>query len=171
MSLQAPSLPDLRREVHNAARRARVASRVLALLPTVAKDQALQSAAEALAAHVDLIPAANAADGQVAGLPDPVGEVLRGSPLPNGLLLREQRVPLGVVGMIYEGRPNVTVDAFGLALKSGNAVLLRGSASAAKSNQVLVEVLRASLVSEDLPAASVQLLPATDRSTVTHLIQ
>ena len=202
MSLQAPALPDLRREVHNAARRARVASRVLALLPTVAKDQALQSAAEAIAAHVDLILAANAEDlkaaraagtptamldrlaldskrvggiaaglRQVAGLPDPVGEVLRGYTLPNGLLLREQRVPLGVVGMIYEGRPNVTVDAFGLALKSGNAVLLRGSASAAKSNQVLVEVLRASLVSEDLPADSVQLLSAADRSTVTHLIQ
>jgi glutamate-5-semialdehyde dehydrogenase len=202
MSLQAPSLPDLRREVHNAARRARVASRVLALLPTVAKDEALQSAAEAIAAHVDLILAANAEDlkaaraagtptamldrlaldskrvagiaaglRQVAGLPDPVGEVLRGYTLPNGLLLREQRVPLGVVGMIYEGRPNVTVDAFGLALKSGNAVLLRGSSSAARSNQVLVEVLRASLVSEDLPADSVQLLPAADRSTVTHLIQ
>jgi glutamate-5-semialdehyde dehydrogenase len=202
MSLQAPALPDLRREVHNAARRARVASRVLALLPTVAKDQALQSAAEAIAAHVDLILAANAEDlkaaraagtptamldrlaldskrvggiaaglRQVAGLPDPVGEVLRGYTLPNGLLLREQRVPLGVVGMIYEGRPNVTVDAFGLALKSGNAVLLRGSSSAARSNQVLVEVLRASLVSEDLPADSVQLLPAADRSTVTHLIQ
>jgi glutamate-5-semialdehyde dehydrogenase len=202
MSLQAPALPDLRREVHNAARRARVASRVLALLPTVAKDEALQSAAEAIAAHVDLILAANAEDlkaaravgtptamldrlaldskrvdgiaaglRQVAGLPDPVGEVLRGYTLPNGLLLREQRVPLGVVGMIYEGRPNVTADAFGLALKSGNAVLLRGSASATRSNQVLVEVLRASLVSEDLPADSVQLLPATDRSTVTHLIQ
>ncbi len=202
MSLQAPALPDSRREVHNAARRARVASRVLALLPTVAKDQALQSAAEAIAAHVDLILAANAEDlkaaraagtptamldrlaldskrvagiaaglRQVAGLPDPVGEVLRGYTLPNGLLLREQRVPLGVVGMIYEGRPNVTVDAFGLALKSGNAVLLRGSSSAARSNQVLVEVLRASLVSEDLPADSVQLLPAADRSTVTHLIQ
>jgi glutamate-5-semialdehyde dehydrogenase len=202
MSLQAASLPDLRRDVHNAARRARVASRVLALLPTVAKDQALRSAAEAIAAHVDLILAANVEDlkaareagtptamldrlaldskrvdgiaaglRQVAGLPDPVGEVLRGYTLPNGLQLRQQRVPLGVVGMIYEGRPNVTVDAFGLALKSGNAVLLRGSSSAARSNQVLVEVLRASLVSEDLPADSVQLLSAADRSTVTHLIQ
>jgi glutamate-5-semialdehyde dehydrogenase len=202
MSLQAPSRPDSRREVHNAARRARVASRVLALLPTVAKDQALHSAAEAVAANAGQILAANAEDlkaaravgtskamldrlalnservdgiaaglRQVAGLPDPVGEVLRGYTLPNGLQLREQRVPLGVLGIIYEGRPNVTVDAFGLALKSGNAVLLRGSSSASKSNQALVEVLRASLVSEDLPADAVQLISADDRSTVTHLIQ
>src|ERR1700753_2761037 len=169
MSLQAPSLPDLRREVHNAARRARVASRVLALLPTAAKDEALQSAAEAIAAHVDLILAANAEDlkaaraagtptamldrlaldpqrvggiaaglRQVAGLPDPVGEVLRGYTLPNGLLLRQQRVPLGVIGMIYEGRPNVNVDDFGVALQSRNAGVLRGSASAAKSNEAAV---------------------------------
>ena len=202
MSLQAPSLPDLRREVHNAARRARVAARVLALLPTAAKDAALQSAADAVGAQAKQILAANADDleaaraagtatamldrlalnpqridgiaaglRQVAGLPDPVGEVLRGYTLPNGLQLRQQRVPLGVIGMIYEGRPNVTVDAFGLALKSGNAVLLRGSSSAAKSNQALVDVLRASLVSEDLPADAVQLLAAADRSTVTHLIQ
>jgi glutamate-5-semialdehyde dehydrogenase len=202
MSLQAPSRPDLRQEVHNAARRARAASRALALLPTVAKDQALHSAAEAITASTRLILAANAEDlkaaraagtpnamldrlaldpervdgiaaglRQVAGLPDPVGEVLRGYTLPNGLQLRQQRVPLGVVGIIYEGRPNVTVDAFGLALKSGNAVLLRGSSSAARSNQALVEVLRASLVSEDLPADAVQLISADDRSTVTHLIQ
>jgi glutamate-5-semialdehyde dehydrogenase len=202
MSLQAPTRPDLRREVHDAARRARVAARALALLPTVAKDAALQSAAAAVAAHTERILAANAEDldaaraagtpaamldrlaldpkridgiaaglRQVAGLPDPVGEVLRGYTLPNGLHLRQQRVPLGVVGMIYEGRPNVTVDAFGLALKSGNAVLLRGSSSAAKSNQALVDVLRASLISEDLPADAVQLLSSADRSTVTHLIQ
>ncbi len=202
MSLQAPTRPDLRREVHNAARRARVAARALALLPTVAKDAALQSAADAIGAHTERILAANAEDldaaraagtptamldrlaldskridgiaaglRQVAGLPDPVGEVLRGYTLPNGLHLRQQRVPLGVIGMIYEGRPNVTVDAFGLALKSGNAVLLRGSSSAAKSNQALVDVLRGSLISEDLPADAVQLLSAADRSTVTHLIQ
>jgi len=188
--------------VHNAARRARVASRTLALLPTVAKDQALKSAAEAVVANTEQILAANAEDlklardagtpnamldrlaldakrvsgiaaglRQVAGLPDPVGEVLRGYTLPNGLQLREQRVPLGVIGIIYEGRPNVTVDAFGLALKSGNAVLLRGSSSASKSNQALVDVLRSSLASEDLPADAVQLLSADDRSTVTHLIQ
>src|SRR6516164_4120476 len=202
MSVQAPTQPDLRREVHNAARRARVAARALALLPTAAKDAALRSAAEAIGAHTDQILAANAEDlnaaraaqtptamldrlaldpkrvdgiaaglRQVAGLPDPVGEVLRGYTLPNGLALRQQRVPLGVVGMVYEGRPNVTVDAFGLALKSGNAALLRGSASAAKSNEALVSVLRAALRSEDLPADAVQLLSAADRSTVTHLIQ
>jgi glutamate-5-semialdehyde dehydrogenase len=202
MSLQAPSRPDLRQEVHNAARRARIASRALALLPTVAKDQALKSAAAAIVANTEQILAANAEDlkaaravgtteamldrlalnatrvegiaaglSQVAGLPDPLGEVLRGYTLPNGLQLRQQRVPLGVIGMIYEGRPNVTVDAFGLALKSGNAVLLRGSSSAWHSNQALVEVLRASLRSEDLPADAVQLISADDRSTVTHLIQ
>lgn len=108
---------------------------------------------------------------QVAGLPDPVGEVLRGSTLPNGLQLRQQRVPLGVVGIVYEGRPNVTVDAFGLTLKSGNAVLLRGSSSAARSNAALVWALREALVAEGLPADAVQLLPSEDRSTVTHLIQ
>jgi glutamate-5-semialdehyde dehydrogenase len=108
---------------------------------------------------------------QVAGLPDPVGEVLRGRTLPNGLALRQQRVPLGVVGIVYEGRPNVTVDAFGLTLKSGNAVLLRGSSSAARSNQALVSVLRAALAAEGLPADAVQLLPSEDRASVTHLIQ
>ena len=202
MSVHAPSAPDLRQQVHDAARRARVAARVLASLPTVAKDQALHVAAEAIVAHAAQLLAANAEDldaaravntpaamidrlaldpkriegisaglRQVAGLPDPVGEVLRGYTLPNGLALRQQRVPLGVVGMVYEGRPNVTVDAFGLALKSGNAALLRGSASAAKSNQALVDVLRAALLAEDLPADAVQLLSAADRSTVTHLIQ
>jgi glutamate-5-semialdehyde dehydrogenase len=202
MSVHAPSAPDLRQQVHQAARRARVAARVLASLPTVAKEQALLVAAKAIVANTDQILAANAEDlnaaraaqtptamldrlaldpkrvdgiaaglRQVAGLPDPVGEVLRGYTLPNGLALRQQRVPLGVVGMVYEGRPNVTVDAFGLTLKSGNAALLRGSASAAKSNEALVSVLRAALVSEDLPADAVQLLSAADRSTVTHLIQ
>lgn len=108
---------------------------------------------------------------QVAGLPDPIGQVLRGSTLPNGLQIRQQRVPLGVVGIVYEGRPNVTVDAFGLTFKSGNAVLLRGSLSAAQSNAALVAVLRGALEAEGLPADAVQLLPSTDRSSVTHLIQ
>ncbi|APB00796.1 glutamate-5-semialdehyde dehydrogenase [Nocardia seriolae] len=108
---------------------------------------------------------------QVAGLPDPVGDVVRGSTLPNGLEIRQVRVPLGVVGMVYEARPNVTVDAFGLALKSGNAALLRGSSSAARSNAALVEVLREALETQGIPADAVQLLPSEDRSSVTHLIQ
>ncbi|MCH9666832.1 MAG: glutamate-5-semialdehyde dehydrogenase [Actinomycetia bacterium] len=113
------------------------------------------------------------ADGlrQVAGLPDPIGEVLRGQTLPNGLQLRQQRVPLGVIGIVYEGRPNVTVDAFGLTLKSGNAVLLRGSSSASKSNAALVTALRAALAVENLDSDAVQLLPSADRASVTHLIQ
>jgi glutamate-5-semialdehyde dehydrogenase len=108
---------------------------------------------------------------QVAGLPDPIGEVLRGRTLPNGLQLRQQRVPLGVVGIVYEGRPNVTVDAFGLTLKSGNAVLLRGSSSAARSSEALVKALRAALSNEGLTRDAVQLLPSDDRASVTHLIQ
>ncbi|GAB2691384.1 glutamate-5-semialdehyde dehydrogenase [Nocardia thraciensis] len=108
---------------------------------------------------------------QVAGLPDPVGVVVRGSTLPNGLDIRQVRVPLGVVGMVYEARPNVTVDAFGLALKSGNAALLRGSSSAAHSNAALVAVLREALAAQGLPEDAAQLLPSEDRSSVTHLIQ
>ena len=75
---------------------------------------------------------------EVAGLPDPVGEVLRGSTLANGLELRQVRVPFGVVGIIYEARPNVTADAAGICLKSGNAVLLRGSSSARRTNAAIV---------------------------------
>ena len=83
---------------------------------------------------------------ELAALPDPVGEVVRGQTLPNGLRMRQVRVPMGVVGMIYEARPNVTVDAAGLALKSGNAVILRGGSAAAASNEVIVDVLSQALV-------------------------
>src|SRR5688572_8488513 len=88
---------------------------------------------------------------QVAGLPDPVGEVVRGSTLANGLELRQVRVPFGVVGIIYEARPNVTADAAGICLKSGNAVLLRGSSSALRSNAAIVTALRAALLAAGLP--------------------
>lgn len=108
---------------------------------------------------------------QVASLPDPIGDVIAGKTLPNGMQLRQVRVPLGVVGMVYEARPNVTVDAFGIALKSGNAALLRGSSSAASSNAELVRILRETLTTADLPADAVQLLPSEDRSSVTHLIR
>lgn len=93
---------------------------------------------------------------ELAGLPDPVGEVVRGSTLPNGLRLRQVRVPMGVVGMIYEARPNVTVDAAGLSLKSGNAVVLRGGAAAAESNGAIIEVLQRALESQGLPPKLVQ---------------
>jgi glutamate-5-semialdehyde dehydrogenase len=107
----------------------------------------------------------------VAGLPDPVGEVVRGSTLPNGLDLRQVRVPLGVVGIIYEARPNVTVDAAALCLKSGNAVLLRGSSSAYASNTKLVEVLRDAVGGAELPPDAVQLVPGEGRDAVRELMR
>ena len=103
-------------------------------------------------------------------LPDPVGEVVRGSVLPNGVRMTQLRVPLGVVAIVYEARPNVTVDAAGIALKSGNAVLLRGSASAYASNRTLVKLLSRAAVDAGLPADVVQLAPGTDRESVKHLM-
>ncbi|WFN91734.1 glutamate-5-semialdehyde dehydrogenase [Gordonia sihwensis] len=108
---------------------------------------------------------------QVAALPDPIGEVLAGKTLPNGLELRQVRVPLGVVGFVYEARPNVTVDGFGISFKSGNAVLLRGSSSAAASNAALVEVLRGVLRDHQIDPNAVSLLPSESRESVTALIQ
>ncbi|MGB3696243.1 MAG: glutamate-5-semialdehyde dehydrogenase [Gordonia sp. (in: high G+C Gram-positive bacteria)] len=108
---------------------------------------------------------------QVAGLPDPVGEVLAGKTLPNGLGLRQVRVPLGVVGFVYEARPNVTVDGFGISFKSGNAVLLRGSSSAASSNAALVTLLREVLAEHHVDPNAVSLLPSDTRESVTALIQ
>jgi glutamate-5-semialdehyde dehydrogenase len=108
---------------------------------------------------------------QVAGLPDPVGEVVRGSVLPGGLELRQLRVPLGVIGIVYEARPNVTADAAGLCLKAGNAVLLRGSSSAARSNAAIVAVLRDALSDAGLPADAVQLVDAASRDSVKELMR
>jgi glutamate-5-semialdehyde dehydrogenase len=106
----------------------------------------------------------------VAALPDPVGEVVRGYTRPNGLEIRQIRVPFGVIGMVYEARPNVTVDAAGLALKSGNAALLRGSGSAYESNRSLVEVLATAAEKAGLPRDAVQLVPGTDRASVGYLL-
>ena len=115
---------------------------------------------------------AGIADGlrQVAGLQDPVGQILEGKNMDNGIQMRKVRVPLGVMGMVYEARPNVTVDAFGLALKSGNVPLLRGSKSARKSNEKLVEILQNTLEKFDLPREGVQLLPCETRDSVQDLI-
>ncbi|MEV4168900.1 glutamate-5-semialdehyde dehydrogenase [Nonomuraea sp. NPDC049709] len=108
---------------------------------------------------------------QVADLPDPVGEVVRGGTLPNGLELRQLRVPLGVIGIIYEGRPNVTVDAAALCLKSGNAVLLRGSSSAYSSNTALVGIMQDALEGTEVPAGAVQLVPGQSRDSVKELMR
>ncbi|AKT51579.1 glutamate-5-semialdehyde dehydrogenase [Arsenicicoccus sp. oral taxon 190] len=106
----------------------------------------------------------------VAGLPDPVGDVVRGSTSPTGLQVRQVRVPMGVVGMIYEARPNVTVDAAGLALKSGNAAILRGGSAAEHTNRVLVAVMRRALATLDITPDAVQLLDAPGRDAVRALM-
>jgi glutamate-5-semialdehyde dehydrogenase len=95
---------------------------------------------------------------ELAALPDPVGDVVRGWTNANGIQVRQVRVPFGVVGIIYEARPNVTADAGGICLKSGNAALLRGSSSAAESNAAVVEALQAGLVDAGLPAEAIQLV-------------
>ncbi len=107
----------------------------------------------------------------VAGLPDPVGEVIGGWRLPNGLEITKVRVPLGVVGIIYESRPNVTVDAAGLCLKAGNAVVLRGGSDAIDSNIALVKVVNEAGRAEGLPAGAVEIVETTDRQAAAQLMQ
>ncbi len=185
-------------EVLATARKAREAAALLAPMTRAAKDAALLAMADALEAATAEVLAANAADvsrdpdnplvdrlrldegrvaamadglRQVAKLPDPVGEVVRGSTLPNGLTLRQVRVPMGVVGIIYEARPNVTVDAAGLCLKSGNAVLLRGSSSARDSNAALVAILAESAQKSGLPDGCVQMVPGHDHESAKHLMR
>jgi glutamate-5-semialdehyde dehydrogenase len=106
----------------------------------------------------------------VAALPDPVGTITGGWRVPNGLEIVETRVPLGVIGVIYEGRPNVTTDAAALALKSGNAIVLRGSRIAARSNEVLGEVVASAIAGAGVPPAAVTML-GTDRDEMLRLIQ
>jgi glutamate-5-semialdehyde dehydrogenase len=106
---------------------------------------------------------------KIAALPDPVGEVIDGQTLPNGLQLRRVRVPLGVVAVVYEARPNVTIDAAALCLKSGNAVVLRGSSSAMHSNAVLAGVASRAAVAAGLPQAAISLVGGGDRDELTQL--
>ncbi|MCI1987422.1 MAG: glutamate-5-semialdehyde dehydrogenase [Lactobacillus sp.] len=163
------------------------AAKTLAQLDNATKNRALNAMADALVAQEETILAANAQDmaaaqakeskftdrllltpariadmatglRQVAGLADPTAHADQAWRNEAGLLIIQQRVPLGVVGMIYEARPNVTVDAAGLTLKSGNAVILRGGREALASNQALAQVLQQALVAVDLPAAAVQLI-------------
>jgi len=112
------------------------------------------------------------ADGlrQVAALPDPVGNVLDGKTLPNGLSITKVRVPIGVIGIIYEARPNVTADAAGLCLKSGNAVILKGGSEAMESNKTVAAVLSEAAVKTGMPEGAIQFIDTTDRQAVQDLI-
>jgi glutamate-5-semialdehyde dehydrogenase len=195
-------MAGMKEQVHEAARRARLAATTLAGLPRSAKDAALLASADALVAATDDVLAANVLDVEaaraggtpehvidrlaldpgrvaafaqglrdVAGLPDPVGEIVRGSTMANGLRMQQVRVPIGVVAMIYEGRPNVTADAAGICLKSGNAVLLRGSSSASQSNAAIIAVMRDAIAAAGLPPDAIQQIAADDRSSAQHLMQ
>jgi glutamate-5-semialdehyde dehydrogenase len=183
-------------------RRAKSASRPLAVASTDAKDGALHAAADLLLERVPELLDANAADvvaaeeagvtatvidrlrlsparvenmasglRQVAALPDPVGEVVEGWTRPNGLLIEKVRVPLGVVAIIYENRPNVTSDAFGLCLKSGNAAFLRGSSGAIRSNIAIASVLREGLAKAGLPEDALVLVEDTRREAAVEFMR
>src|SRR5205823_988465 len=108
---------------------------------------------------------------KVAALPDPVGEIVEGWTRPNGLVIEKVRVPLGVVAIVYENRPNVTSDAFGLCLKSGNAAFLRGSSGALRSNLAIAGVLREGLVKAGLPADALILVEDTSYEAATEFMQ
>ncbi|WP_040213084.1 glutamate-5-semialdehyde dehydrogenase [Clostridium polynesiense] len=108
---------------------------------------------------------------QIADLTDPVGEVIESFERPNGLIIEKVRVPLGVIGIIYEARPNVTVDCCALAIKTGNAVILRGSSSALNSNKALIKVIKSALRNTDIPEDSVQLIEAEDKAVVTSMLK
>jgi glutamate-5-semialdehyde dehydrogenase len=108
---------------------------------------------------------------QVAGLPDPVGEITGLAYRPSGIQVGRMRVPLGVIGIIYESRPNVTIDAAALCLKSGNATILRGGSEALHSNRALAEIIQAGLVAAGLPRAAVQIVATTDRAAVGELLR
>ncbi|HEU0071669.1 MAG TPA: glutamate-5-semialdehyde dehydrogenase [Alphaproteobacteria bacterium] len=181
------------------AKDARDASRALARATAEQKNKALSAAAAAIRAAKTEILQANAEDMQAAGdlssamldrlelndarveamakgleeiaaLKDPVGDVIAEWTRPNGLRISRVRVPLGVIGVIYESRPNVTADAAALTLKSGNAVILRGGSESFRSSKVILEALQAGVKSAGLPAACVQSIPTTDRAAVGAML-
>ena len=108
---------------------------------------------------------------QIAALPDPIGDTLETIERPNGLFIKKLRVPLGVIGIIYEARPNVTVDAAGLCLKTGNAVVLRGGSSALSSNRRIIEVLHSALTQTSMPQNALQLIEDPNRSSVDEMLK
>ncbi|PWC75811.1 glutamate-5-semialdehyde dehydrogenase [Azospirillum sp. TSH64] len=180
-------------------RAARAAAAALATVPGPSKDRALRAAAAAIRARAAEIKAANAEDmasardlsgpmrerlmlddtrieGMAKGLediadfPDPIGGVLAEWTRPNGLRIQRVRVPLGVVGIIYESRPNVTADAGGICLKSGNAAILRGGSESIRSSRAIASCLAQGLREAGLPEAAIQLVPTTDRAAVGHML-
>ncbi|MEW6556156.1 MAG: glutamate-5-semialdehyde dehydrogenase [Elusimicrobiota bacterium] len=184
------------------AKRAKNASKKLALVSTKTKNNALLKMANIILKNSDRIISANLkdikntqkqkmssalldrlklnekrifaiADGlrQVTKLPDPVGEIIEKSIRPNGLIIKKVRVPIGVIGMIYEARPNVTVDSVGLCLKSGNCVILRGGSEAVNSNKVLVELVCKAAYSSGIPDSSIEFIDNTDRAVITEMIR
>lgn len=190
---------DATATIADLARRARNAQRAVARAPTAQKAAALRAAAAAIRADADAILAANAIDvaaaGElspalidrltltpariegvaagleaVAGLNDPVGEVIDSRTRPNGLLLERVRVPIGVIGLIYKSRPNVTADAGALCVMAGNAAILRGGSEAALSNAALHACLVAGLAQVGLPVDAIQLVAGTDRALVGAML-
>ncbi|HET6953559.1 MAG TPA: glutamate-5-semialdehyde dehydrogenase [Acidimicrobiales bacterium] len=180
--------------VADQGRRAKAASRVLASASTGVKDAALLTAADLLAANAEDVAREQAAGAsptvvdrlrlsaarvegmaaglrQVAALADPIGEVSAGWVRPNGLRINRLRVPLGVVAIIYENRPNVTSDAFGLCLKSGNAAFLRGSSGAIRSNLAIAAVLRDGLAKAGLPEDALILVDDTSREAAVEFMR
>lgn len=139
---------------------------------TAGKENGLS---ESLLDRLALTPAriAAMAEGlrQIVELPDPIGDTLEEIRRPNGLLIVKKRVPIGVIGIVYEARPNVTVDAAGLCLKTGNAVVLRGGSSALHSNRRIVEVLHEALAQSEVPADALQLVYSADRSSVDEMLK
>ena len=191
---------DLGRYMRGLGERARAAARDLARSGTAARNGALAATAEAIRAGRSELLAANRRDleagrdlepaladrleltdarieamalglEEIASLPDPVGEVTGVGYRPSGIQVGRMRVPLGVVGIIYESRPNVTADAGGLCLKAGNAVILRGGSEALHSNQAIAGCIRAGLVESGLPAGAVQVVATTDRRAVGELLR
>ena len=192
--------PDPAEALEEAARAARAASGALSVAPSAVKDQALLLAAAALREHEAQIIAANAEDlaaapglspafrdrlllnaarieamakglEEVAALPDPVGRVLAEWKRPNGLRLQRVAQPLGVIGMIFESRPNVTADAAALCLKSGNAVILRGGSESLRSATAIHACMAQGLKLAGLPAAAVQVAPSADRAFVGAMLR
>jgi len=138
----------------------------------LAKEQGMSSALlDRLALDAKTLQSMAEALGEVAALPDPVGEVTGMWKRPNGLQVGRVRIPLGVIGFIYESRPNVTVDAASLCLKAGNAVILKGGSEAIRSNLILGQILGEALKETGLPAAAIQVIPTTEREATRILLQ